>query len=1086
MPPPGDDAPTLGLLDADAGTAAPRLTEGQVLASRYRIVRFIAGGGMGEVHEAEDLQLGGRVALKVVRGPQAEAQGLERLKREIQLARRVTHRNVCRLFEFGTHELDATGRRPVAFLTMELLTGETLADRLARAGPMTEAEALPLVEQVVAGLAAAHHAGVVHRDFKTGNIVLEGEGRGQRVVVTDFGLAHDRAGEGPLARDAGGVIGTPDYMAPEQIAGREATPATDVYALGLVLYEMRLGRRLFDGGTSGALQRLARPSPPSGLHRSGLEPTWQSVITRCLAPSPEARYASPQEVLRALRSRPSRGPLAVAGLLAVLATVLLVPGLRSTRPAPVPPPSLKVRPSLAVLPFKDLVGRAENAWLQTALSEMLAAELAAGGALRIVPGENVARLRADLRLPPVDSLAAETLAQVRNMLGADVVVLGAYFVGADGRVRLDVRVQDGRSAEIVAVVTEEGTQEALLDLVARGGRRLREALGTAGLSTADALGLRASLPTSPAALKPLAEGLARLRAFDAAGARERLEVAVAAAPDHPLGHAALAEAWTLLGHDDEARAAIQRALELSSDLPRESRLSIEARHREALSDWPEAVRIYDVLFSFFPDNLEHGLRLAAAQIAAGRVDDASRSLALLRRLPAPAASDPRIDLAEAQLAEARGDYRGQWAAARRAAERASARGERLLTARARLLEAHGASRLGQFDRSRVAVEEARSIFEAAGDVGGLAWARNRGGNFFLQAGRTLEARRQYADALTLFERIGFRGGAAAAASNVHLTLLYRGELAESRRYLDMAERIDRETWNQRGIAFDLGNRSLLLHEAGELQAAARAQREALNLVEKIRETGVAAVFELRAADTQAALGRLEDAGVRYDHALAALRDSGNTHNAMLALVGKGGLSRLRGDHETARVLYQQALAARKRSGDRLWESECRLALARLALDEQQPAAVAPLLEPAQAYYAEERLSDGEAQVQALLAEALLQQEREAKARSALERALDLARRSEVPRAQILVSLSASRVARGAGRLQEARAAAGAARATAERHGFAVLALEARIEEVAAGAGSARAQRLRDLESEARQRGLLLLERHAGHLRAARE
>lgn len=1076
-----DEAPTLGLLDADAGPAAPRLTEGQVLASRYRIVRFVAGGGMGEVHEAEDLQLGGRIALKVVRGPQAEAQGLERLKREIQLARRVTHRNVCRLFEFGTHELGAVGSRPVAFLTMELLTGETLADRLARSGPMPEAEALPLVEQMVAGLTAAHHAGVVHRDFKTGNIVIEGEGRGQRVVVTDFGLAHDRAGEGPLARDAGGVIGTPDYMAPEQIAGREATPATDVYALGLVLYEMRLGRRLFEGGTSGALQRLERPSPPSGLHRSGLEPHWQRVIARCLAPAPEARYASPQEVWRELRRRPSRRPLAVAGLVATLAAVLLVPGLRSPSPAPGPPPSLKVRPSLAVLPFKDLAGRAESAWLQTALSEMLAAELAAGGALRIVPGENVARLRADLRLPPVDSLAAETLAQLRNTLGADVVVLGAYLAGADGRVRLDVRVQDGRSSEVVAVVTEEGTQEALLDLVARSGRRLREALGTAGLSTADALGLRASLPASPTALRPLAEGLARLRAFDAAGARERLSVAVAAAPDHPLGHAALAEAWALLGHDDEARAAIQRALELSSDLPRESRLSIEARHREALRDWPEAVRIYDVLFSFFPDNLEHGLRLAAAQTAAGHADEARRTVALLRRLPPPAPDDPRLDLTEAALAETLGDFRGQLAAAGRAVARGQARGERLLVARGRLHEAYAAGRLGRLDQTRAAAAEARSIFEAAGDRGGLAWALSRAGSVLLQSGHTLEGRRLYAEALQVFEAIGYRAGVAATASNLHLVHVLRGELQAAAPWMERARTVDAELGSRRGLAFDAGNHALWLHERGELAAARAAQDESIAGLRDLGERGSGAVMEQRAADTLAALGRLDEAESRYRHALGVLREQGTERYVAQALVGLGELLRQRGDLRQARASFDEAQRIRARIGDRLGEAEGRLAQARLAIDDGRAPEAGATLEPALVYFRSERLADGEALALAL--QAVAAGSRGAGGAAEVTRLAALAAprvsATEVPRVAARLRLDLGRAHRLAGLDAEAllRAAAEAA------GGFAGLALEARLEAALSSAPDRpRGPALERLEQDSAKRGFLLLARQAAQAR----
>src|SRR5262245_42208884 len=167
--PPLEDAPTAGLMES--GHESPRVRPGLVLAERYRVVRFLAQGGMGEIYEVEDLQLGERVALKTVRaGSASDPLALERFKREIQLARRVTHPNVCRIFEFGQHRSpDGTA---IAFLTMELLPGETLLERLRRDGRMTPAQALPLVAQMCAGLDAAHRAGVVHRDFKSSNVLL--------------------------------------------------------------------------------------------------------------------------------------------------------------------------------------------------------------------------------------------------------------------------------------------------------------------------------------------------------------------------------------------------------------------------------------------------------------------------------------------------------------------------------------------------------------------------------------------------------------------------------------------------------------------------------------------------------------------------------------------------------------------------------------------------------------------------------------------------------------------------------------------------------------------------------------------------
>ncbi len=165
---------------------------GDVVAGRFRVVRFIAGGGMGEVYEVEDLELDGRVALKVLRRDIACGSGArERLRREIQLARQVTHRNVCRTFDVVSHEVVGPDGQPfqITGLTMELLRGETLSSRVGRMGPLSSEQARPLLRQMAAALDAAHAAGVVHRDFKAGNVILVPEGGGERVVVTDFGVA---------------------------------------------------------------------------------------------------------------------------------------------------------------------------------------------------------------------------------------------------------------------------------------------------------------------------------------------------------------------------------------------------------------------------------------------------------------------------------------------------------------------------------------------------------------------------------------------------------------------------------------------------------------------------------------------------------------------------------------------------------------------------------------------------------------------------------------------------------------------------------------------------------------------------------
>ena len=278
------------------------MSPGDVLEQRFEIVRVIARGGMGLVAEADDRALGTRVALKFILPSLAGDLAVrERFRREILLARRITHRNVCRIFELFSSQSAA---EQVLFLTMELLEGETLSERLQR-GPLTPDVALPLVQQMVDALEAAHAQGIVHRDFKSSNVLLVPEGAAERVVVTDFGIA--RALERERGRDpemtAEGLLGTPGYMAPEQVLGGHITPATDIYALGVVLFEMLSGEMPFRGDTpmATAIARVSVTAPRLSSRRPGVDPTWDAVVATCLAREPVFRYAAVRDGLRALR-----------------------------------------------------------------------------------------------------------------------------------------------------------------------------------------------------------------------------------------------------------------------------------------------------------------------------------------------------------------------------------------------------------------------------------------------------------------------------------------------------------------------------------------------------------------------------------------------------------------------------------------------------------------------------------------------------------------------------------------------------------------------------------------------------------------
>jgi serine/threonine protein kinase len=280
------------------------LLPGERLNDRYEIRRFIALGGFGEVYEADDTERGERIAVKLFRPEFATPDHASWLRREVQMARRVQHPNICRVFDFVQ-----TPRS--AFLTMELLDGETLAAYLRREGALSERRALPIVRQIVAALAAAHANGVIHRDLKPGNIMLVPRADGPtRVVVTDFGLARQSSDDRRTtmsAQSSTAAFGTPAYMAPEQIAGRPPGPAADIYSFGVVLHEMLTGELPFANDSPLALAvRKTRETPTSPTQLApALRPTWERCILRCLQPKPEHRFADVREVLTFLESRTS-------------------------------------------------------------------------------------------------------------------------------------------------------------------------------------------------------------------------------------------------------------------------------------------------------------------------------------------------------------------------------------------------------------------------------------------------------------------------------------------------------------------------------------------------------------------------------------------------------------------------------------------------------------------------------------------------------------------------------------------------------------------------------------------------------------
>ncbi len=924
----------------------PVFSAGETIAGRYRILRFLAQGGMGEVYEAEDLDLLQTVALKTIgaHAGDTDPSAVERFKREIALARAVTHPNVCRIFDLGRHRPETpAGAIPlpeITFLTMELLAGETLSDWLRRRGRLSTAEALPLVEQMAEALDAAHRAQIVHRDFKSENVFLVPEEEAtptagvpvaKRAVVTDFGVARGGAGDKFASQVTGaGIVGTPSYMAPEQVEGGPINAAADIYSLGIVIYEMVTGRLPFEGANplSTAVKRLNEPPQPPHVFVPDLDAWWEKAILRCLERDPQKRFESAADVVVALRPpvrptsrrpapRPSRrpaGPSTEAGPAAPLARpgTAAVPrtsiAAASARPAPrrstflglvlilvsvasaalfyvnqdreVDRSRVAPRRSIAVLRFKNLSGNPDADWLGTALAEMLTTELARGETLRTIAGENVAQARRQLALDAAMGLESADLERLRALLSCDFVVSGSYVTldaEAGREIRVDLRLQDAALGNTLASLARDGRQEELFQLVTELGTELRDHLGVDEAGGDDPL---AGLPSDPKAARLYAEALDQLRASRPRTARELLQEASLLAPENALVYSALSEAWEVEGYGERAAEAAERAFELSSPLPLEDRLAVEGRYREVTGDWQAAIEVYGKLSGYFPDDLDYGLRLAEAQVSARDARGALATLDDLRQLPAPISEDPRIDLAEAAAAGLESDFASQLEAARRAAERAAMIDAPLLVAQARLIEARAQRVLGSLGEAESAAGEALELFAEIDHSGGSAEALTALANVDFDRGDFDDAADRYRQVIKDYRSLGDQDGTASGLNNLAMVLRKRGDLNSAEALYEEAVGIFEATADRLAMSFALNNLGVLL-----------VARE-----------------------------RLAEAGTMFQRSRAVWEELGNRSGVAYSLNNIAAVHHLSGELEQSRVLNEQALEIRRETGEKAGEA----------------------------------------------------------------------------------------------------------------------------------------------------------------------
>ena len=990
----------------------PRLARGALVAGRYRIAGVMGVGGMGVVYRARDEELGVDVALKVLQADLAHRpEWIERFRRELLLAREVTHKNVVRIHDIG--ESDG-----VVFLSMRLVEGRSLLEVLEKEGPFPLSRALHVARQVAAGLQEAHQAGVVHRDLKPGNVLL---GADDTAYITDFGVARWLYRDGVTR--SGVVVGTLDYLSPEQAAGGQVDARTDVYALGILLFEMLTGQLPFraDSKAEALAQRIAGRTRDISETGAQVPAFVRHAIRRCLERAPARRYANTGELIADLDARRAgwdrlSRPAWRALLLLPLVLVPVAwwrwkathePPPPVAAPAPVPAPV-----AVAILPLSDETGDPSLAWTATGVAEMLAVQLAEASGLRVVDSARVQRTLRDLGLQGGVHDEAE-LRRLAELYDAGRLVTGSVR-RAGGTVRVDLRlVSVGASGRLETRPIGAETPEAggLFRVVAELAGRLRESLGAGALAAA-APDTSHAVPLEAA--RAYREGRQRTSVGDPAGAAQAFERAVEADPEFTAGLLALSEAYRSLGQRDKAVAAAERAAGTAGAA--ETRLGLRARAHLALlhGDPAAAESAFGELVRRFPNDTEALVDLAGAQAAQGRAADAVVSLKKVTELDR---GDARAWLLLGRNMILAGDVR-------RAVSDPLVRALALMTqlgneqGRGDVLNAMGVGhqRLGEYAQAVATYREAADLRRKIGDERGMAISLKNRASVHIATGHFAEAEPDLAVARSALAKIGDQKGLADVWNEIGALHEGRGEYTAARQAYREALGIRRELGDQQQVAQSYDNLGYGFFLEGEYDNALVYWQQALDLRRKIGDRSGIVLSTQNLGFLQTARGRFPEAMRSFLDALEAGREMGFTHALAVSQGNIGLLQQYEGRYDAALRAYETALATLTSLDDRRGQAEFSIKEAQALTEVGRWEEARTRLDAAAAWVQATGNREQAADQQAALGDLSLEQGDAQAAAEAFGRAVEHARASGA-RAAILratIGHGAARVAKGEG------------------------------------------------------------------------
>jgi serine/threonine protein kinase/predicted Zn-dependent protease len=601
-------------------TPAEELTTGSVFAGRYQIIEELGKGGMGQVYKATDSKINEKVALKLIKPEIAQdKKTLERFSHELKTARKISHKNVGRMYELMED-------KSLHFITMEYVSGQDLKGLIRQSAPLSVSRTIKVTKQICEGLSEAHRMGVVHRDLKPSNIMIDRDGD---IKIMDFGIARSLKEKGITG--AGVMIGTPEYMSPEQVEAKEVDQRSDIYSLGILLYEMITGKLPFEADTPfavGIKQKSENPQPPKELNPQ-IPDDLNQVILKCLEKEKSNRYQSAGEVRSGLekieKGLPTtdtevtqRKPLTSKEITVSFSVKkLLVPSLvllaiiiaalviwspwSSERAAPV----ASGKPSLAVVYFENNTGDENLDHWRKALSELLIADLTQSKYIQVLSSDRLLDILSDLEQIDARSFSSTILQEVA-VRGDSTHILRGSYTKAGEQFRIDAILQDASTMEPVGSDRIEGTgEESFLSMVDELTRKVKAHFELSEEEIAGDIDLDVGQITtaSPEALKYYIEGRKHLQLMNLDRSIELLEKAVSIDPEFAMAYRSLAISVGSIGYRSQRIRYMERALELSSRLSAKERLLIEGSYYyNHESTYDKAIDAYKKLLELYPDD----------------------------------------------------------------------------------------------------------------------------------------------------------------------------------------------------------------------------------------------------------------------------------------------------------------------------------------------------------------------------------------------------------------------------------------------------------------------------------------------------